>query len=182
MQLDSFELSKIAGGVLCALLVIVGFRTALEIASHGKPHEKPGYVLPLPEAAAPAGGAAPAAAEPAGPAFDAKAVGEASASADVAAGQKIFTKCAACHSIEPGGPNKVGPNLAGVVGRPKASHAGFNYSDAMKAKGSEQWTPENLAGFIHNPKGYLPGTKMLFPGIADAGDLSNLIAYLNSVK
>jgi cytochrome c len=181
MRFDSFELSKIAGGFLCALLVIVGFRTGLEIASHGKPEEKPGYVLPLPEAA-PAAGTEPAAAEPAAAAFDAKAVAEGAAAGDVAAGQKVFSKCAACHSIEPGGPNKVGPNLAGVVGRAKASHAGFNYSDAMKARASEQWTLENLAGFIHNPKGYLPGTKMLFPGIADPGDLGNLLAYLNSVK
>lgn len=183
MQLDSFELSKIAGGVLCALLVIVGFRTMLQIAEHSRAPEKPGYVLPLPEdAAGGAGhgaGAAPAA--PAAPTFDAKAVADAAASGNVEAGKKIFTKCQACHSIEPGGPNKVGPNLAGVVGRAKASHAGFGYSDAMKAKGGD-WTLEDLAGFIHNPKGFLPGTKMLFPGISDAGDLGDLLAYLSSVK
>lgn len=180
MQVDSFELSKMAGAVLCALLVIVGFRTALEIAEHGRPHENPGYVLPAPapEGAAPAAGA-PAA--PAAPAFDAHAVAEAAASGDAAAGQKIFSKCGACHSAEPGGPNKVGPNLAGVVGRPKASHAGFNYSDAMKAKGGN-WTLDDLAAFIHNPKGFVPGTKMLFPGISDPGDLGNLLAYLNTVK
>jgi cytochrome c len=179
MQFDSFELSKIAGGFLSAFLVIVGFKVALEIAEHGKPHEKPGYVLPMPEAApaaAPAGGAAPAA-----PAFDAKAVAEAAGAGNAQNGQKIFGKCAACHSIDPGGPNKVGPNLAGVVGRAKASHAGFNYSDAMKAKGGD-WTLEDVAGFIHNPKGFVPGTKMLFPGIADTGDLGDLLAYLNSVK
>ncbi|MFA5899330.1 MAG: cytochrome c family protein [Hyphomicrobium sp.] len=183
MHLDSFELSKIAGAVLCALLVIVGFRTMLEIAEHGKPHEKPGYVLPLPESAAGAGdhGAAAAPAAPAAPALDAKAVAEAAASGNVAAGQKIFTKCQACHSIEPGGPNKVGPNLAGVVGRPKASHAGFNYSEAMKGKGGD-WTLEDLASFVHNPKGFVPGTKMLFPGISDPGDLGDLLAFLNSVK
>src|SRR5690349_3283286 len=143
MRIDSFELSKIAGGFLCALLVIVGFRTALEIAEHGAPHEKPGYVLPMPQAAAPAGdaghGAAPAA--PAGPAFDPKAVAEAAASGNAANGQKIFNKCGACHSAEHGGPNKMGPNLAGVVGRPKASHEGFAYSDAMKGKGGN-WTLE----------------------------------------
>lgn len=180
---DSFELSKIAGAVLCALLVIVGFRTALEIADHGRAPEKPGFVLPAPgDAAAPAAGgheAAPAA--PAAAAFDAKAVADAAASADAAAGQKIFSKCQACHSGEHGGPNKVGPNLAGVVGRPKASHEGFNYSDAMKAKGGN-WTLEDLAAFVHNPKGFVAGTKMLFPGVADAGDLGNLLAYLNTLK
>lgn len=185
MQLDSFELSKIAGAFLCALLVIVGFRTGLEIAAHDAAPEKPGYVLPLPEAAPAAdhGGAAPAAAPagPAAPAFDPKAVADAAASGDVAAGQKVFTKCQACHSAEHGGPNKVGPNLAGVVGRPKASHEGFNYSDALKAKGGN-WTLEDLAAFIHNPKGFVPGTKMLFPGITDPGDLGNLLAFLNTVK
>jgi cytochrome c len=180
MQFDSFELSKIAGAFLCAFLVIVGFKVALEIAEHGKAPEKPGYVLPMPEAAptaAPAGDAA----APAAPAFDAKAVAEAAGTGNAPNGQKIFGKCQACHSIEPGGPNKVGPNLAGVVGRAKASHAGFNYSDAMKTKGGD-WTLEDLAGFIHNPKGFVPGTKMLFPGIADPGDLGDLLAYLNSVK
>jgi len=180
-MLDSFELSKIAGAILCSLLVIVGFRTALEIAAHDRAPEKPGYVLPLPEAAAPAGKGDAAPAEPAAPAFDAKAVADAAASGDVAAGKKIFSKCAACHSGDQGGPNKVGPNLWGVVGRPKASHEGFNYSDAMKAKGGD-WTLEDLAHFVHKPKEFVPGTKMLFPGVPDTGDLSNLLAYLNTLK
>jgi cytochrome c len=180
MQFDSFELSKIAGAFLCTLLVIVGSKVALEIGEHGKAPEKPGYVLPMPEAA-PAGAPADAPAPPAAAAFDAKAVAEGAASGNVQNGQKIFGKCQACHSIEPGGPNKVGPNLAGVVDRAKAGHAGFNYSDAMKAKGGN-WTLEDLAAFIHNPKGFVPGTKMLFPGITDPGDLGDLLAYLNSVK
>ena len=87
MRLDSFELSKIAGGFLCALLVIVGFRVALEIAEHGKAPEKPGYVLPAPEAA-PAHGDAPAggAAAPAAAAFDPAAVAQAAASGNAQAG------------------------------------------------------------------------------------------------
>ena len=101
MRLDSFELAKIAGGFLCALLVIVGFRVALEISEHGKAHEKPGYVLPTPEAAPAAGGAAPAGAPAA--AFDATAVAQAAAAADAEAGAAIFKKCTACHSAEAGG-------------------------------------------------------------------------------
>jgi len=180
MRFDSFELSKIAGAFLCTLLVIVGFRVALEIGEHSSAPEQPGFVLPMPDAeggaAAPAGEAAPAA-----PAFDPAAVAQAAPGANAEGGAAVFKKCTACHSIEPGGANKVGPNLSGIVGRAKGGHAGFNYSDAMKAKGGD-WTLEDLAAFIHNPKGFLPGTKMLFPGIADTGDLADLLAYLNNAK
>ncbi len=187
--MDSFELSKIAGGVLAALIVIVGFRTALKIAEESRPPQKPGYTLPMPEETAPSdippGGAAavpaPVDLPAVPPAFDAASVAEAAAGADADAGSKIFKKCQACHSIEKGGVNKVGPNLWGVVGRPKASHEGFNYSDAMKAKGGD-WTLTDLAAFVHNPKEYVPGTKMLFPGVKDSTDLSDLLAYLDSQK
>jgi len=187
--MDTFEISKIAGGVLCALLVIVGFRTGLEIAEEGHGPQVVGYTLPMPQEEAPSpvppGGAAEVAAPvdlPAVPAaFNPAEVAEASAGADAQAGATIFKKCQACHSGDQGGPNKVGPNLWGIVGRPKASHEGFNYSDAMKAKGGA-WTLPDLAAFIHSPKEFVPGTKMIFPGIADSADLSDLLAYLNTLK
>jgi cytochrome c len=145
--MDSFEISKIAGGVLCALLVIVGFRTALEIAGTGHGPEKPGYTLPMPAEPtagppAEAGAAVPApVALPATPGgFDPAEVAKAAAGANAQSGAAIFKKCQACHSGDKGGPNKAGPNLWGIVGRPKAAHEGFNYSDALKAKGGN-WTP-----------------------------------------
>ena len=106
---------------------------------------------------------------------------EAAGAGSVQNGQKVFGKCAACHSIEPGGPNKVGPNLAGVVGRPKASHAGFNYSDAMKTKGGD-WTYADLVSFLYKPKGFVPGTKMIFNGVADPVELADLVAYLRTLS
>jgi cytochrome c len=187
--MDSFEIAKIAGGVLLALLVIVGFRTGLKIAEEHEGPQPVGYSLPMPEAKGPsdipAGGAAgvdapvdlPAIAAP----FDPAAVADAAATGNAEAGATIFKKCQACHSGEKGGPNKVGPDLWGVVGRPKGSHEGFTYSAAMKAKGGD-WTLPDLASFVHSPKTYVPGTKMLFPGIADQGDLADLLAYLNTLK
>ena len=179
--MDSFEVAKVAGAVLSALLVIVGFNTVLEIIEESRTPEKPGYTLPAP--AQQASPVKPGGSEglPAQPTFNAPAVVKASADGNVQSGAKTFKKCQACHDGTKGGPNKVGPNLWGVVGRPKASHEGFNYSDAMKAKGGN-WTPEDLAQFVHSPKTFVPGTKMLFPGISDPSELADLLAYLNTLK
>ncbi len=133
------------------------------------------------QAGAPPGKPEVSEASPAQPPFDAAAVVKASASGNVQNGAETFKKCGACHDGTKGGPNKVGPNLWGVVGRPKASHEGFNYSDAMKAKGGN-WTPEDIAQFDHSPKTFVPGTKMLFPGVSDPSELADLLAYLNTLK
>ncbi len=93
----------------------------------------------------------------------------------------MFKKCTACHTIDKGGANKIGPNLNGVVGRAKGSVAGFGYSDDIKGKGGN-WSEADLATFIHDPKAYAPKTKMVFAGVKDPADLANLIAYLASQK
>jgi cytochrome c len=98
------------------------------------------------------------------------------ASADAAAGEKVFAKCKACHKVD--GSDGVGPHLNGVVDRAKASVAGFGFSDVLHGMSAEAWTPENLDAFLHNPKGYAPGTKMSFGGLPKPTDRANLIAWL----
>ncbi|MCU0827180.1 MAG: c-type cytochrome, partial [Tabrizicola sp.] len=98
------------------------------------------------------------------------------ASADAAAGEAVFRKCASCHKLD--GTDGVGPHLNGIVGRNHAAVAGFDYSEANLALAAEPWTPEAINAFIENPKGYMPGTKMAFPGIAKVEDRANLIAFL----
>lgn len=102
------------------------------------------------------------------------------AAADLKAGEKVFKKCAACHKID--GKDAVGPHLNGVVDRPRASVAGFTYSDALKALAGENWTPEHIDAFITKPKDYAPGTKMTFPGLSKPADRANVIAYLATLN
>src|SRR3954462_14139395 len=152
----NIETNKIAGAVFGALLFAVGLNIVAEgMFSQPKP-AIPGYDLPAPEATA--GGGAPGAAPPAEP------LPVLLAKADPAKGQAAAKKCQACHTFEKNGPNKVGPNLYGVVGRPVASHGGFNYSAALKAKGGN-WSYEEIDKFIHAPKADVPGTIMAFAGI-----------------
>lgn len=106
------------------------------------------------------------------------AAGPALADGDAAAGEKLFVKCKTCHTLE-AGKNKVGPSLAGLMGRAAASLADFNYSDAMKASGLT-WDETTLNEYLADPKGKIPGNKMVFPGMKKDEDRANLIAYLKT--
>ncbi len=103
------------------------------------------------------------------------------AAGDATAGQALFkTKCANCHSPVTG-QNRVGPSLFGVVGRPAGSAPGYNYSEANKTSG-KTWDDATLNTYLTNPKALVPGTKMVFPGLPDATDRGNVIAYLDTLK
>jgi cytochrome c len=102
------------------------------------------------------------------------------ASSSAERGQSSAKVCLACHSFEKGGPNKQGPNLWGIVNRPRASEAGFSYSPAMKAKGGE-WTFEELDKFLTNPKSYIPGTAMTFGGFSRDTQRADVINYLHTL-
>jgi len=96
---------------------------------------------------------------------------------DAAAGKKVYNKCRACHSLDEGGPNKVGPNLFGVIDREAAKVDGYKYSTALKESGIV-WSEEKLTEFLAAPKTIVPKTKMAFPGLKKPADIENLIAYM----
>ena len=103
------------------------------------------------------------------------------AEADPAKGQKVFKKCAACHTVDEGGKNKIGPNLWNIVNRTIASHEDFSYSGAM-AELEGVWDFERLSDFVADPKGTVPGTKMAFKGVSKDGDRADVLAYLRSLS
>lgn len=170
--MDSFELNKVAGAVLGALLFAVGSGFVAELIYHPKPAGNAGYPLPEPEPKS-------AGAEAAAPKVEPIAVRLASADADK--GKGGTKACQACHSFEKGGPNKVGPDLWDIVERQKAHHEGFDYSAGLKEKGGA-WTYEDLDHFLENPKGYVKGTKMAFAGISSPTERANVIAYLRTLS
>jgi cytochrome c len=173
---DSFEFTKVAGATLTALLLIFGSKTAFEMMTGHHP-EKPGYVLPAaaPEAATPPAAGGPAAAPPADDGE--KQVIALLPKANAENGKAIFRKCQACHVSEKGKTPTVGPNLWDVVNRKKGTYPGFKYSEAMEKKGGE-WSFDQLAHFLHSPKTFVPGTKMLFNGLPTPADEADVIAYL----
>ena len=174
--MDSFEMNKVLGGLLGTAFVVFSISLVSDAIFASPVPEKPGFAIEAAEeasAGAGAGAAAPAAVP----------IAQLLASANAEAGAAVFKKCTACHSIEKGGPNKVGPDLWGVVNRPMASHEGFAYSGGMKefSQGSTVvWDFEHLNHFLTSPKAFIKGTAMGFAGIKKDDERANLIAYLNS--
>jgi cytochrome c len=172
--MDSFELNKILGAILgtCLVLLVTSF-TASALFAPVMP-AKPGFEIAVKEA--PEGGAKEAAPPPSEP------IEKLLQTASVEKGEASAKKCGACHTFEKGGPNRVGPNLYGIVGDARGEgRGGFNFSAAMKAKGGT-WTYDDLNQFIANPKGFIPGTAMGFAGIPKDSERADVIDYLHTLS
>ena len=168
--MDSFEINKILGAFLFTCLCLLSLNIAAEAVFHPVKPAKPGFEVAATE---PTGGDTAAAKEPEEP------IEKLLASATVDKGANAAKKCAACHTFGKGEPNRVGPNLYGVVGRPKGTEGGFDYSAPMKSKGGN-WTIDDLDKFLTNPRGFVPGTKMSFAGLPRGSERADIIAFLNS--
>ena len=167
--MDSFEVNKVMGAVLASCLFLLSLNIASGALFTPPKPAKPGFDVVVQEHPAGGGQAAPAR----------KSRSRSSRRREPREGRDSAKKCQACHTFSKGEPNRVGPNLYGVVGRDRAAVAGFNYSAAMKAKGGK-WTIEELNAFLANPKAAVPGTSMSFAGLPRGSERADMIAYLNS--
>jgi cytochrome c len=171
--MDSFELNKIMGAILGTCLVVLATSFAASAYFAPTMPAKPGFEIAVKEEAPSGPAAAPAPSEP---------IEKLLQTASAEKGATAAKVCQTCHTFEKGGPNRVGPNLFGIVGDNRGEgRNGFNFSAAMKAKGGT-WTFDDLNQFLTNPKAFIPGTAMGFAGISKDSQRADVIAYLRTLS
>ena len=169
--MDSFEINKIIAAVLLVALLIIGIGKISNLIFHVEKPKTPGFAVEVDQVVTTAGSSAEVIDEK----IDIAAL---MAMGDVVSGEKIFKKCAACHSISKGGKNKIGPALYNVVGRKTGAVTDYKYSKALAAYDKE-WTFEELNGYLIKPAKWIKGTKMAFAGLRKEKDRASIIKYLN---
>jgi cytochrome c len=169
--MDSFELNKIIAAVLLVALLMIGLGKLSNVIFHVDKPETPGYAVEVEQALLTSTNSTEKVEEK----IDITAV---MSMGDASSGEKIFKKCAACHSIAKGGKNKIGPALYNVVGREIGKVADYKYSKALAAYGKE-WSFEELNGFLIKPAKWIKGTKMAYAGLRKEKDRASVIKYLN---
>ena len=169
--MDSFELNKIIAAILMVGLLLIGIGKISKIIFHVEKPEKPGYAVEVEKVVS---------ASSVSNTDDKVEVDIAAlmAMGDVISGEKIFKKCAACHSIVKGGKNNIGPALYNVVGRKVGVVTDYKYSKAL-ASYDKEWTFEELNGYLIKPAKWIKGTKMAFAGLRKEKDRASVIKYLN---
>ncbi len=170
--MDSFEINKIVAAVLMVALLIIGIGKLSDVIFHVEKPKTPGYAV---EVAQTVNTNAESGSETVEEKVD---IASLMSLGDVAHGEKVFKKCAACHSIAKGGANKIGPALYNVVGRKIGAIEDYKYSKALAAYDKE-WTFEELNGFLLKPTKWIKGTKMAFAGLRKEEDRASVIKYLN---
>jgi len=169
--MDSFEINKIVAAVLMVALLVIGIGKLSDIIFHVEKPETPGYAVEVEQVSTASSSTTIAVDEK----VDIAAL---MAMGDIASGEKIFKKCAACHSIIKGGKNAIGPALYNVVGRKVGSIDDYKYSKALAAY-EKEWTLEELNGYLTKPAKWIKGTKMAFAGLRKEADRASVIKYLN---
>jgi cytochrome c len=169
--MDSFELNKIIAAILMVALLVIGLGKVADGVFHVEKPKNPGYQVEIESQLTSITSQASEVEEK----IDIATI---MALGDVTSGEKIFKKCVACHSINKGGKNKIGPALYNVVGRTVGGLNDYKYSKALASYGKE-WTFEELNGFLQKPASYLKGTKMSYAGLRKEKDRASIIKYLN---
>ena len=170
--MDSFELNKIIAAILMVALLIIGIGKLSDIIFHVEKPKTPGYVVETAEVVT-------ASSQSGSETIEEKVdISALMAMGDIATGEKVFKKCAACHSIVKGGKNNLGPALYNVVGRQIGSVSDYKYSKALSEYGKE-WNFEELNGYLIKPAKWIKGTKMAFAGLRKEKDRASVILYMN---
>ncbi len=170
--MDSFEINKIVAAILMVALLVIGIGKITDIIFHVDKPNTPGYTVEVEQAVTTSSQTTPELAEEKIDIVALMALG------DLATGEKVFKKCAACHSIIKGGKNNIGPALYNVVGREVGSISDYKYSNALSQYG-KVWTFEELNGYLIKPAKWIKGTKMAFAGLRKEKDRASVIKYLN---